>query len=160
MNKFLITLAFLLLTNVSYAAAPKVGDKAPDFTVTSLSGEKLTLSSLKGKTVLVGMFHICVPCMNQALEFEKIRQQMKRDDLVIIGINTDGDSKKDVTEYLSKFPSPIQFTYYLDPETSVHKAYIQRDMPTVLIIDKEGIIKSRTSSMNADQLVKILNKVF
>ena len=160
MNKLLIAFAvFLSFAGVAYAGAPKVNDKAPDFTVSSTIGEKLTLSSLKGKVVLVGMFHICVPCMNQALEFEKVRKQLKRDDLVIIGINTNGDSKDDVMDYLSKFPSPVQFSYYLDPQTTVSKSYIQRDMPTVVIIDKEGVIRSRSSSMNAGQLVQILNKL-
>ena len=150
----------MALTNVSHAGAPKVGDKAPDFSVTSVTGEKLTLSSLKGKVVLMGMFHICVPCMNQALEFEKIRKQQGKDNLVIIGVNTNGDSKVDVMDYLAKFPTPIQFPYYLDPEMSVFKAYVQRDMPTVLIIDKEGVIRFRSSSIAADQLIQRFDKLF
>lgn len=160
MKKILfVFVAFLTLAGSAFAGAPKVGDKATDFSVTSVDGEKLTLSSLKGKVVLMGMFHICVPCMNQALEFEKIRNQMKRDDLVIIGINTNGDSKADVMDYLSKFPSPIQFSYYLDPEMAVFKAYVQRDMPTVIIVDKDGVIRSRSSSVGADQLIQRLNKL-
>ncbi|MBI4390236.1 MAG: TlpA family protein disulfide reductase [Nitrospinae bacterium] len=149
----------LLLANTAYAGTPKAGDKAPDFSVVSLKGEKLELSALKGKVVLMGMFHICVPCMNQALEFEKVRKELGADKLQIIGVNTHGDSKDDVAGYLSEFPSPISFPYYVDSAMSVNKAYVQRDMPTVLIIDKEGVIRLRSPSLSADQLIPILKKL-
>ncbi|MBI4383859.1 MAG: TlpA family protein disulfide reductase [Nitrospinae bacterium] len=155
-----IGFAFLFLfASSAYAGAPKAGDMAPDFSVVSLKGEKLELSSLKGKVVLMGMFHICVPCMNQALEFEKVRKQIGPDKLQIIGVNTHGDSKDDVAGYLSEFPSPINFPYYVDSAMSVNKAYVQRDMPTVLIIDKEGVIRLRSPSLRADQLVALLKKL-
>ena len=65
----LIFLSVLFLVQVSHAKVPVAGDSAPDFTLTSVTGEKIALSDLRGKVVLVGMFHICVPCMMQALEF-------------------------------------------------------------------------------------------
>ena len=148
----------LLVTSV-WAKAPVVGDLAPPFSVTSLQGEKLTLDDLKGKVVLIGMFHICVPCQMQALEFEKVRQAVSSDKLVIIGINTAGDSKKDVKEYLAGFPIPINFPYYLDLGQTVHKAYIQREMPTVLIIDPDGKLLARSPSVGATQLVPYINKL-
>ena len=39
------------------AAAARVGSPAPDFTLTLLNGQKTTLSSLKGKPVLVNFWH-------------------------------------------------------------------------------------------------------
>jgi cytochrome oxidase Cu insertion factor (SCO1/SenC/PrrC family) len=38
-------------------AAARVGSPAPDFTVTLLNGQSITLSSLKGKPVLVNFWH-------------------------------------------------------------------------------------------------------
>ena len=38
-------------------AAAHVGSPAPDFTVTLLNGHSITLSSLKGKPVLVNFWH-------------------------------------------------------------------------------------------------------
>ena len=107
----------------------------------------------------MGMFHICVPCMNQAMEFEKVRSALKSDKLVVIGINTSGDSKAAVVDYLSQFPSKVNFPYLLDPGTSVQKAYIQRDMPTVLVIDAEGVIRARSPGVGADQLIPFIKKL-
>ena len=154
---FVMILSFWL--QPAWAKSPIVGDLAPPFSITSLEGEKLSLDDLKGKVILIGMFHICVPCQIQALEFEKVRQAVSSDKLVIIGINTAGDSKKDVKEYLAGFPTPIHFPYYLDPEQTVHKAYLQRDMPTVLIIGPDGKLLARSPSVGATQLVPYINKL-
>lgn len=154
---FLITVVFL--ASPVFAAAPVSGDKAPDFTLNSLDGEKISLQALKGKVVLVGMFHICVPCMNQAMELNKVRDKIKSEKLVVLGINTSGDSREAVEKYLKGFPQAVKFPYLLDPEMSLHKAYVQRDMPTVLIIDSEGVLQARSSAVGADQLIPYLEKL-
>jgi len=152
-------LSILLLTQNAYAKVPLADDPAPNFSLTSVAGKKVTLSNLKGKVVLVGMFHICVPCMKQALEFNKVRDQLSSEKLTILGINTSGDSKASVVNYLKGFPESVKFSYLLDPDQSVHKNYSQRDMPTVLIIDSEGVIRARVPWVGADQLVKFLKKL-
>lgn len=160
MRKILTFLIVVLLSaNPLYAGVPVPGDKAPNFSLNSIKGEPLSLDSLKGKVVLVGMFHICAPCMNQALELNKVRDRIKSDKLVVLGINTSGDSKQAVLDYLKKFPEPVKFPYFLDPSMTVHKAYKQRDMPTVLIIDSEGVLQARSPSVGADQLVPYLEKL-
>lgn len=154
-----ILLISMFLSSTVWAASPQPGDSAPDFSLNAINGETYTLSDLKGKVVLVGMFHICVPCMNQALEFEKVRKALNTDKLVILGVNTSGDSKQAVQDYLAGFPRPVDFPYLLDPKQTVHQAYTQRDMPTVLIIDSKGILRARSPSVGADQLVPYLKKL-
>ena len=160
MYKTLALIIFLIffLAQASHAKVPVAGDPAPDFSLTSVTGEKVALSDLKGKVVLIGMFHICVPCMKQALEFNKVKKQLSSGKLKILGINTNGDSKKAVIEYLKGFPEKVKFSYLLDPDQSVHKNYLQRDMPTVLIIDPEGVIRARVPWVGADQLIGFLEK--
>tara|TARA_B100000315_G_scaffold254996_1_gene297255 strand:- start:5744 stop:6160 length:417 start_codon:yes stop_codon:yes gene_type:complete len=134
------------------------GDPAPDFSLTSVTGEKVVLSDMKGKVILLGMFHICVPCMKQALEFNKVQDQLSSAKLAILGINTSGDSREEVMAYLKGFPEKVKFSYLLDPEQSVNKNYIQRDMPTVLVIDSNGIIQARVPWVGSEQLIKFLKK--
>jgi len=148
-----------LLASPVFAGVPVPGDKAPNFSLSSLAGEKFSLDALKGKVVLVGMFHICVPCMNQALEFNKVRNKIKSDKLVVLGVNTSGDSREAVEKYLKGFPQAVKFPYLLDPEMSLQKAYFQRDMPTILIIDSEGVLEARSSAVGADQLIPYLKKI-
>ncbi len=158
-NFVLSLLSILLVAQSSFAKVPLAGDTAPNFSLISVDGKKITLSALKGKVILMGMFHICVPCMKQAIEFNKVQAQLSSKKLIILGVNTSGDSKASVEKYLKGFPEAVKFSYLLDPEQSVHKNYSQRDMPTVLIIDSEGIIRARVPWVGADQLVKFLKKL-
>ena len=160
MRKILL-LIFLLgfMTELAFAGAPGPGDTAPDFSLKTLDGKQVSLSDLKGKVVLIGMFHICVPCMNQAMEFNKVRDQLNEEQLAIIGINTNGDSKEAVADYLSKFPEKVRFPYLMDPVKSFYQVYFQREMPTVLIIDKESILNARSPGVSADQLLPYLKKM-
>ena len=154
-----VSVLFFLFMGSAIAKSPVAGDKAPDFSINSMDGKIISLADFKGKVVLVGMFHICVPCRNQAIEFEKVRAKFNSDKLAIIGINTSGDSKEAVKKYLNGFPSRVNFPYYLDPNMTVHKAYIQREMPTVLIIGPEGNLLARTPSVGADQLIPYIKKL-
>ena len=160
MYKILVLTFFsiIFLVQNSSAKVPIAGDPAPNFSLISVDGKKITLSDLKGKVVLVGMFHICVPCMKQALEFNKVKEQLSSEKLTILGINTNGDSKASVMKYLNGFPESVEFSYLIDPDQSVHKNYSQRDMPTVLVIDSEGVIQARVPWVGSDQLVKFLKK--
>ena len=51
----LLFVCFFLTTN-RFANALEVGEKAPDFELDSTKGGKLTLSSLRGKNVLINFY--------------------------------------------------------------------------------------------------------
>ena len=160
MRKTILLFLIMVLTVVpAFAGAPSPGDEAPGFSLKSMEGQQVSLSDFKGKVVVIGMFHICVPCMNQAMEFNKVRNQFDKGEVVVLGINTNGDSREAVAKYLSKFPEKVQFPYLIDPVKSVYQSYSQRDMPTVLIIDQKGILNARAAAVGADQLVPYIKKM-
>lgn len=51
-----LLLGFFLLAMTRFAGALEVGQKAPDFELESTKGGKVTLSSLKGKNVLINFY--------------------------------------------------------------------------------------------------------
>ena len=55
LGRFLLALGLLLATS-RFTSALEVGDKAPDFELASTAGGKLTLSSFKGKNVLINFY--------------------------------------------------------------------------------------------------------
>ena len=59
-NMFMIVLVSvaLLLINAGHGMALKVGDKAPEFTLPSTTGEKISLSQFHGKKPVVLFFYI------------------------------------------------------------------------------------------------------
>ena len=160
MRKVFFSLIIMLLGVVpAFAGATSPGQSDPEFSLKSMDGKQVALSDFKGKVVVIGMFHICVPCMNQAMEFNKVRKQFNEDQVVILGINTNGDSREAVAEYLSKFPEKVQFPYLIDPVKVVYQSYLQREMPTVLIIDQKGILNARAPAVSANQLVPYIKKM-
>lgn len=148
----------MFLSGIVLAAVPMVGDRAPDFTLTSVTGENVTLSQYRGGIVVLGLFHICDPCMNQATEMQKLLNEGKSG-AVFVGVNTAGDTRGAVLKYLGEFQTKITFPYLIDPDQQVNKMYVQRFMPTVVIIDRDGVIRYRGSTTPKEALLSEIRKI-
>ncbi len=120
----------------------KVGEKAPTFALTAITGETVGLDSYKGKVVVLGLFHICEPCMMQGTTLQKVSEMTKGKNVVVLGINSSGDSKKNVSEFLSAFPIKVTYPYLLDPNMVTDKLYGGgKFIPNVYVIDQQGVIR-------------------
>lgn len=120
----------------------KVGEKAPSFTLTAITGETVSLESYKGKVVVLGLFHICDPCMMQGSTLQKVFEMTKGKDVAVVGVNSSGNAKKDVGEFLSAFPVKVTYPYLLDPGKITDKLYGGgKFIPNVYVIDQAGVIR-------------------
>lgn len=64
---------------------PQVGSVAPDFTLHDLAGSPVTLSTLRGKVVLVNFWATwCVPCKREMPSMEILYQELKDRGLEIL----------------------------------------------------------------------------
>ncbi len=120
----------------------KVGEKAPSFALTAITGETVGLDTYRGKVVVLGLFHICVPCMMQGSTLQKVSEMTKGKDVVVLGVNSSGNSKKEVGEFLSAFPVKVTYPYLLDPNKVTDKLYGGgKFIPNVYVIDQQGVIR-------------------
>ena len=120
----------------------KVGEKAPSFTLTAITGETVSLDAYKGKVIVLGLFHICDPCMMQGSTLQKVSEMTKGKDVAVLGVNSSGDSKKSVGEFLSAFPVKVTYPYLLDPGKVTDKLYGGgKFIPNVYVIDQAGVIR-------------------
>ena len=120
----------------------KVGEKAPSFTLTTITGEILGLDTYQGKVVVLGLFHICQPCMMQGATLQKVSEMTRGKDVVVLGVNSSGNSKKEVGEFLSAFPVKVTYPYLLDPNMVTDKLYGGgKFIPNVYVIDQQGVIR-------------------
>ena len=120
----------------------KVGEKAPSFALTAITGETVGLDTFKGKVVVLGLFHICEPCMVQGSALQKVSEMTKAKDVAVFGVNSSGDSKKNVGEFLSVFPVKVTYPYLLDPNKVTDKLYGGgKFIPNVYVIDQQGVIR-------------------
>ncbi|MDF0644695.1 MAG: TlpA disulfide reductase family protein [Nitrospira sp.] len=153
---------------VSYAVLAagffKVGEKAPDFTLNALTGDTVGLASQKGKVVVLGLFHICDPCMMQGTNLQRVYESTHGKNVAVIGVNSSGNSKKDVGEFLSAFPVKVTYPYLLDPGKVTDKLYGGgKFIPNVYVIDQDGVIRwQRVGNMDlagADVIVAEVEKL-
>jgi peroxiredoxin len=115
------------------------GTIAPNWTLYSTEGKKLTLSELKGKVVLLDFSFIgCGNCMAGLTPMNRLHEKYKKKQVVIASIFFRDKSnvvKKFVKDYHIKYP------VYVDTNSEVTKLYHVPGGPYFYFIDKEGKIE-------------------
>ena len=119
----------------------KVGEVAPLFSLTSVTGQQVSLDDLRGKVVVLGLFHICEPCLIQSTNLQKVHEATKGKNVAVVGVNSSGDSKADVLDFLRMFPIKVTYPYLTDPDQVTDRLYGGgRFIPNVYILDQRGVI--------------------
>lgn len=138
----LLVFPVLSTTPVFAAGLFQIGETAPSFTLTAITGETVSLQSYKGKIVVLGLFHICEPCMIQGSALQKVYESMQGRNVAVLGVNSSGNGKREVGEFLSGFPVKITYPYLLDPAKVTDKLYGGgKFIPNVYVIDQNGVIR-------------------
>ena len=129
----------------------KIGAKAPDFELQTLTGETVKLSSLKGKKVMLNFWATwCPPCKAEMPEMEKFYKEADKD-IVILAVNI--DPQLDVKGFVDK--NGITFPILLDKDDHVNETYQIISIPTTYFINSNGIIQNKfTGGMNYDAMKK------
>jgi peroxiredoxin len=85
------------------ATVPPIGAPAPDFTLASTSGQPLTLSSLRGKNVLLAFFPLAFTstCTAELCDMRDDWDQFAGTDTVVLPISV--DSTASLTEFKAKY---------------------------------------------------------
>src|SRR5712692_8126511 len=114
----------------------KVGDPAPNFTLETLDGQTVSLGQYRGKVVVLGLFHICEPCMIQGTELQKVHEAFQGNPQVqVLGVNSAGNAKDKVKDFLKEFPVKVTYPYMVDPKKETDKLYGGgRFIPNVYVI--------------------------
>ncbi len=113
-------------------------NKAPDFTLKDLKGRELSLSSLKGKVVLLNFWATwCPPCKAEMPSLNRLYNDMAAHGIEIIAVSAD-ISIDDVKKYVAK--KNYDFRIVFDSDGTVYKKYKVFSLPTTFIIDRDGII--------------------
>lgn len=139
----------------------KVGQTAPDFTVTMFDGNKITLSKLKGKVVVLNFWATwCPPCRAELKRVQAdIVDHFAGKDFVFLPISR-GEEHKTVADFREK--NGYTFAMGLDPTESIFKLYAKRGIPRNFVIGKDGKIveiEIGYSASEFDKLIKHIEKL-
>ena len=129
-------IAFGLLTT---SCKEEDGQRAPDFTLKSLDGKEVSLSDLRGKTVLIDFWATwCPPCRRALPHIQKLHEDYRDRGLVVLGINTESPDKP--IAFMKQ--NGYTFTTLSDPGGKVTQAYGVTGIPTTYIVDRRGMVSS------------------
>ena len=125
------------------------GDTPPDFTLTSLDGEKVTLSELQGKKVILNFWNTwCPPCKAEMPHMQKYYEQYATEENVeILAVNLTA-GERDVTadakiNTVMTFKNSYKLTFpiLLDTKNEVGLDYQIITIPTTYFIDTLGTVQ-------------------
>jgi peroxiredoxin len=156
----IIALAFAVAEFVGareHSATPRVNSPAPDFELENLAGERVRLSELKGKPVLLNFWATwCAPCV---LEMPNIRKfyESYPGQFHVLAVNA-GEPRLDVERFAKDMGLP--FDVLLDPAGKAQELYQIRGYPASFVVDAQGVIRvQHVGLMTEDNLAEYLLKV-
>lgn len=123
-------------------ASPREGFPAPDFTLDTLAGETVSLSSYRGSVVIVNLWASwCAPCRAEMPTIEKLYEANRERGLVVLAVNsTVQDTEQDARSFAEEIG--VTFAVLLDRDGSVSRRYLLRALPSTFVVDRDGIIQS------------------
>jgi peroxiredoxin len=137
------------------AGPAREGMAAPDFTLTSLDGEELSLSDYAGRPVLVNFWASwCPPCRDEFPALVRAYETHAADGLEILGV-TYNDQPDLAREFVDE--SGAEWPILSDPDHLAWDAYSPVGPPTSYFIDADGIVqKVHIGAVNDEQLTSYL----
>jgi peroxiredoxin Q/BCP len=157
---------FFVRHSMAADVLPQVGQQAPTFTLPSQDGTQISLSSFKGKWVVLYFYpkDMTTGCTIEAHNFQRDQDKYTKENAVILGVSVQStDSHK---EFCTK--ENLTFRLLSDPDKKVVKAYGSVGMlgmasRNTFLIDPTGkIVKIWVGvdpTKHSDDVLAVLQKV-
>ena len=120
----------------------QVGDAAPNFTLTTLDGKRVSLSDFRGKPVMLNFWYATCPgCLAEIPGMQRFyaAQQAAGKHFAILGVNSVDDAH---TAQQFAQQEGMTYTLVLDDNQRVATLYNLTATPTSYFLDRRGIIRS------------------
>lgn len=157
-----IALWVLVLGIVLWRFGPQIGaavgiggsnQPAPDFSVTTIDGDTLTLADFRGEVVLVNFWATwCPPCRLEMPGFQDVWEDYRDEGFTVLGLSVDRGVRDDVVRWVRQreITYPIAFA----PGSVVREYGGANVLPTSLLIDREGRIVHRVEGYYAEATLR------
>lgn len=141
--------------NVPVNTVAPINRPAPDFTVTTLDGQQLTMSELRGKTVVLNIWASwCGPCKDEAGELNRAYTQYQGRNVAFVGIAFNDDPGP-MREFVAKYGVP--YPVALDTEGKISIDLGITGVPETYIVTPDGQMTQKwVGPITAKQLTTLL----
>ena len=133
----------------------KVGDKAPQFTATTIDGKVVDLTAMKDKVVMVTFFATwCGPCNLELPVLEKnVWNKYKNNkNFVLVVLGREHDEK-----VLKEFAASkkLNLPFAPDMERAIFAKYAEKNIPRNVIIGRDGKIVYQSIGYTEEEFGKL-----
>ena len=142
-----------------------VGKQAPSFTLDTPQGTAVSLSSFRGKAVLLEFFATwCPHCNAEAPHLERLYASLPKAKIAFVSVNADGETAPSVFAFHRYYG--LQYPALVDPSSHpgsfnvqgaagrVSTEYQVEDFPTFYVLDPHGKIVWRSDGEQPDALLR------
>ncbi len=130
-----------------------VGLPAPSFKeVSPLAGAPRTLEALRGHVVVLDFWAAwCGPCRALAPRLSALKDRFGAQGLSVVGVTTDEASSAAIfaERHQMRYPSVV------DDDARTSKTYGVTSLPTMVVIDKRGVVRDVFVGVDASVLAKL-----
>lgn len=123
----------------------QVGMAAPAFTTRTLDGKTITLTSLRGKVVLLDFWATwCAPCISETPNLKAAAERFKGQPFEILAVSLD-DLRSDLADMVkgANLPGLQTWDGAQWDDHPIRRLYNVQSVPTWYLLDKQGVIRSR-----------------
>ncbi len=140
------------------SAGLEPGAQAPDFTLETFEGDRISLSELRGKVVVVNFWASwCETCDQEAADLEAIWREYRGRGVVFLGIDYT-DTRSAALEYLDRFG--ITYPNGPDKADMISRRYRLSGVPETVVVDTAGrLVPLRTTGSTAVGLAKLTGPI-
>lgn len=116
--------------------AYRTGTVPPDFTGQTVDARPVSISSLRGKVVLVNFWASwCAECRPEMPVLDRLHRELASKGLVVLGINAREDASA-VRRYADEMA--LKFPLVLDATGTINKSYGVIGIPTTFLVARDG----------------------
>jgi len=127
-----------LFTGASQALT--IGEKAPDFTLKTLTGENLNITEQRGNIIVINFWASwCGPCRTEMPILQEFHDQYQDLGVAVWGVNVEQENQAGL-DYIRELA--VDFPIFFDASNEVSANYNVEAMPTTVIIDRHGKVRS------------------
>ncbi len=135
--------------------ATATGSTAPDFTLKTKDGKDVSLSSFRGKYVLIDFWASwCQPCRRENPNSVKAYKMFKNKGFEILGVSLDKDRKAWIRAVKD---DGLMWTQLIDTDGSIAQKYNVKSIPSTFLLDKDGRIIAK--NLRGEALIRKLNEL-
>lgn len=118
-----------------------VGDKAPNFKITTDTGKSITRAEFGGKLLVLNFWATwCPPCVDEFPSLSAMAQEMKSKNIVVLGVSVD-KNQQSYRQFLQRMSPGFETT--MDAEASISADYGTFKYPETYVIDSEGKVRMK-----------------